>query len=73
MPIGPGKYDESCEIARLHTEALAVVLIVLKGKHGSGFSVQSLGRDITEALPELLEGLARDIRSSLAVLDEPAP
>lgn len=62
--IGPGKYDVLATIARETAMAQAVVLIVLGGKHGNGFSVQSTGEPLW-ALPDLLEHTAtRDPRGS---------
>lgn len=39
MPEGPGKYDTECEAARESTKAAAVLLIVLDGERGDGFSM----------------------------------
>lgn len=36
--IGPGKYGEECEQLRQQLDAEGVLLIVLKGKQGTGFS-----------------------------------
>lgn len=62
MPLGPGKYDDLCTKVREDTAADAVVLIVLGGNLGSGFSVQALGEPLSE-LPILLEHLAKQIRA----------
>jgi hypothetical protein len=64
MAHGPGKYDDACTAARESTQAEAVVLLVLNGDRGTGFSVQALGQDISAALPDLLEHVAREIRRS---------
>ena len=40
MPLGGGKYDDLCTAAREKAAAEAVVLIVVGGKKGHGFSVQ---------------------------------
>jgi len=60
----PGKYDAACTAARLETKAAAVLLIVIEGERGSGFSVQGPA-DLVVALPEILESTARRIRASL--------
>lgn len=60
---GPGKYDDACTQARLSTNALGAILIVLDGKHGNGFSVQ-VPLHVLPALPELLETVARQIRET---------
>lgn len=67
MPRGPGKYDEVCTAARLATLADAVVLIVIDGDKGSGFSVQSVTTRsvaITARLPALLRSVADKIEAS---------
>lgn len=65
MSIGPGKYDDLCSLVRERTDADGVVLIVLGGDKGPGFSCQA---DLvtTLSLPELLEHIARQIREDLA-------
>ena len=65
MPIGPGKYDDACTGVRIITGGRAVVLIVLGGEHGDGFSVQSELGDLTAQLPALLRELADGIERSL--------
>jgi len=63
MSIGPGKYDDLCTKVREDTAADAVVLIVLRGNLGSGFSVQALGEPLSE-LPAILEFMAKQIRAA---------
>jgi hypothetical protein len=60
MGIGPGKYDEACTAARKATKGRAVLLIVIEGASGSGFSVQSEPGHLA-AVPWLL----RDVASSI--------
>jgi hypothetical protein len=64
MPQGPGKYDDVATIARHATNAQVVVLIVLGGREGSGFSVQA-PLDISAKLPVLLRQVANEIEASL--------
>jgi hypothetical protein len=64
MPIGPGKYDQLCTAARLGAKANGVVLIVVDGEHGPGFSVQGPIQLVT-MMPDLLRHLADDIEQSL--------
>lgn len=66
MPIGPGKYDEPCTIARESTQAVGVALLVFGGIHGDGFSVQA-PYEVTRQLPAFLEQMAKDIRASLGM------
>ena len=61
---GPGKYDEACTVARLSTGAGGIVLMVVDGNQGNGFSVQGQP-ELVFRLPELLEQMAQDIRASL--------
>lgn len=69
MPLGPGKYDDlaTLVVERVGTTELGggVVVIVLGGNRGSGFSVQA---DLvtTVALPAILENVAAEIRRSTA-------
>jgi len=63
MPFGPGRYDDACTKAREATGG-SVVLIVIGGAAGDGFSAQTDG-DTLLRLPELLERTAREIRASL--------
>lgn len=58
---GPGKYDDLCTHVREATGADAVVLIVLNGSKGSGFSVQVIAGTPLE-LPKLLEQVAAAMR-----------
>lgn len=54
----PGKYDAACTKAREMTDADTVLLVVIGGRHGSGFSVQSHDPYHAEMLPTLLRTLA---------------
>lgn len=62
MPIGPGKYDAECTRARSDTKARGVVLIVLDGDRGDGFSCQAPSL-ATLGLPALLRELADKIEA----------
>lgn len=66
MATGPGKYDAACTAAREMTEAVAVVLIVIEGSQGNGFSVQTLEPEFPRVLPGLLEVIADEIRADMA-------
>ena len=59
---GPGKYDDLCTYVRTEAEAVAAFVIVLEGKEGNGFSVQTLEPALLPVLPALLEQIARQIR-----------
>jgi hypothetical protein len=64
MPMGPGKYDELCTKAREEAMAAAVLMIVIGGNKGSGFSVQTADLVVLAALPAILRDLANDIEES---------
>lgn len=65
MATGPGKYDDLCTQVRVQTKAAAVIVIVLNGENGSGFScqIQERFRDCIN-VPELLEATATEIRET---------
>lgn len=65
MALGPGKYDADCTVAKESTGGGAVVLLVLGGKHGSGFSVQTESPLLLANLPSLLRFIANDIEFSI--------
>ena len=70
MANGPGKYDHVASAARVATDAEGVVVIVIGGRKGSGFSVQG-SEAVMARLPELLETMATQIRQD--VLEALAP
>ena len=59
---GPGKYDDLCTQAREAAEAQAVVLIVMNGNKGSGFSVQALEPITPSLLSVMLSDLANQVQ-----------
>lgn len=61
MSMGPGKYDDACTAALVSTKARMVLLIVVDGEHGTGFSVNSLDPQIVAAVPTLLRQMADQI------------
>ena len=62
--MGPGKYDYECTFVLEHTQAEGVVVLVLNGERGTGFSVQA-PLHVHLVLPDLLENMARQIRQSV--------
>lgn len=60
--IGAGKYDRITTEVRERTDAEGVVLIVLGGVKGNGFSVQMTRPEHMSALADVLEQAAREIR-----------
>lgn len=61
MTIGAGMYDELCTQVREQAQAVGVVLLIVNGRHGNGFSVQA-PLDVHATLPVVLESLAETIR-----------
>lgn len=61
--IGPGKYDDACTIVREMTGAACAMVVIIHGNKGSGFSVQTSGPIHPNALADLLEDVARQLRS----------
>lgn len=60
----PGKYDEICTEARRQCEAEGLMLIVMNGKFGSGFSAQ-LPPMVSEKIPDVLRQVAGQIEEQL--------
>lgn len=63
MATGPGKYDELCSDVRIEAEAAVAIVIVINGKLGSGFSMQSVAPNAARFVPAILEDVARGIRA----------
>lgn len=61
MATGPGKYDDACTVARESTAAEAVLLVVIDGSKGSGFSVQATDPKLVATIPTMLRRLATEI------------
>ena len=69
MTVGAGKYDHVCTLARERAGALAAVVIILGGRHGNGFSVQSVQSaqdSVMKSLPSLLRNMANQIEADLS-------
>ncbi len=64
MPEGPGKYDDLCVDILRKTNAECVLVVVVNGNRGSGFSVNSVNHKIVFEIPEMLEHMAEQIRDS---------
>jgi hypothetical protein len=73
MAIGPGKYDDVCAKVRQAVGLIdnngemsrsgGVLLIVMGGDNGNGFSCQA-DLETTLALPDMLERVAAKIREN---------
>jgi len=64
MPMGPGKYDALCSEVRVGSKAAAVLLMVIAGDKGSGFSVQTADPELLAALPAILRDVAKQIEDA---------
>jgi hypothetical protein len=64
MPQGPGKYDEICEFVRDATKAEAVLICVVNGNKGDGFSVTGTNWMLVLELPRMLRKMAQEIEDS---------
>ncbi len=60
---GPGKYDQECTMVRTETDAELVLLAVINGKQGSGFSVQAEARVDLRQVPRILRLIANQIEA----------
>jgi hypothetical protein len=60
VAFGPGKYDDLASHVRGVAEADGVLLLVINGTRGSGFSAQLSPLD-TLRLPEILRDIADQI------------
>ncbi len=59
----PSKYDAECTAARLSSGAEGVVLLVLRGRLGSGFAVQ-MPEDWVVKVPAMLRDLANMVEDA---------
>lgn len=73
MTGGGGKYEDMATYVRLNTQAEGVVVMVINGTHGEGFSVQATAAVLLN-LPSLLRQVADGIEADLkALTDMDAP
>jgi len=64
MAIGPGKYDDLCTTVRESVEADAALVIIINGRKGSGFSLQTADLGVLADLPATLRRTADQIEQS---------
>ena len=62
MALGPGKYDDLATFVFERAAASGVIVMVIDGARGSGFSVQATA-EITARLPAILRRVADGIES----------
>lgn len=61
--IGAGKYDDCVTQVREKTNASAVILLVVNGNQGNGFSVQWIKEIPAKELANLLETVVIELRA----------
>jgi hypothetical protein len=65
MSIGPGNYDEEATWVQQRTQAHGVLLMIVAGNKGNGFSIASFDiqatLEITLSLPKLLREMANQV------------
>ena len=64
MEQGKGKYDDQCTRVHQELKAHTVLLIVLGGDKGEGFSITTVDPD-TSAISGLLRSVADDIEAGV--------
>jgi hypothetical protein len=64
MALGPGRYDDLCTEVREKANADGVILIIIEGDRGFGFSVQAPPWVMLK-LPETLRRVAQTIADDL--------
>jgi hypothetical protein len=65
MPAGPGKYDHIASLARTATNAQAVVVIIIDGDDGSGFSLQAAKRFVEGGESDVLVKVLRIVADQI--------
>ena len=66
---GGGRYGDLCEGTLIQAKADGVVLLVLGGVHGNGFSIAAKvgeDRNVLVQLPEILRDVAASIEKDIA-------
>jgi hypothetical protein len=62
MTIGAGKYDEEATLVQQRTKAKGVIVIVLGGNQGEGFSCQAT-LEVVLTLPSMLRDIANQLEA----------
>ena len=68
MAIGQGKYDPECSELLEKLGASMVMLIVVGGTRGQGFSVSATDVALLEQIPEVLRNVAAQIEADIGLL-----
>lgn len=62
---GPGKYDATCTAAMLALNAEGVILIVMNGTNGNGFSANYASLKAQAATPAVLRSVADQMEQDI--------
>jgi len=65
--IGPGKYDAETTLVMESAKAAGVIIIVIDGDRGEGFSIQAT-LEVTLLLPKMLRMIADDLDPAVSAL-----
>jgi hypothetical protein len=62
---GPGKYDEEVRLVQKATDAALVLLVVVGGDRGTGFSVAAIDPKFVQNVPDVLDVVSAKIREQV--------
>jgi hypothetical protein len=65
---GPGKYDDICTEVREKAEANTAIVIIIGGKRGHGFSVQTHSQTLLPGIPHVLRNIADQIAKDIGLV-----
>ena len=71
MALGPGKYDDAATVVMEMTKAAGVLVIVMGGDRGQGFSFQGVSIELIRQVPAMLRTVADQIEADLPELPRP--
>jgi hypothetical protein len=66
MATGPGTYDKEATAVRESTGAETVMILVVGGLRGNGFSVQTVDPDFGRNIPAMLRQMADEIERDIS-------
>lgn len=66
MPLGPGKYDDLATAAMESAQAAGVIVIVIGGNRGHGFSIQTHDLGLAAKLPAILRYIADGMEKDMS-------
>ena len=72
MALGPGKYDDEATVVMEMTRAAGVLLMVMGGDRGQGFSFQG-NIELIRQIPAMLRTVADQIEDDLNSPELPRP